>query len=93
MKKELFLQQDVIQISKVWKFSQGKMQMLSKLTGHTSYVNCIVFSISWNWFATGSADHSIISWKEQTNSQISTQPIKKHTSEVIGLIMMQLENY
>jgi WD40 repeat protein len=49
---------------KLWKFNNGKMNEQNKLTGHTGTVNCIVFSKTNNWFASGSADCTIRSWKE-----------------------------
>jgi WD40 repeat protein len=38
-----------------------------RLQGDTDYIFCLIFRKKFNWFASGSCDHTIRYWKEQEN--------------------------
>ncbi|CAD8188625.1 unnamed protein product [Paramecium pentaurelia] len=80
-------------IINVWKFYNGKLELLQRLKQHTDWVNALVFSKKQNSFISCSSDNTIRIWKVQgANDWISSFLYEKHTDRVYCMTVNQNED-
>ncbi|CAD8214493.1 unnamed protein product [Paramecium pentaurelia] len=78
---------------KVWNFKNGKIQLVNSLQGHTSYVNCLVYSKTQNSFLSCSDDKTIRCWKQMNlRNWMSSQPYYQHTHYIQCMIINKNED-
>ncbi|CAD8127285.1 unnamed protein product [Paramecium sonneborni] len=71
---------------KVWNFTNGKINLITTLQGHTDNVSCLIYSKKINSFISG--DKTMRCWKkEKQNEWKSSKPYLQHTNIIICFIL------
>ncbi|CAD8196457.1 unnamed protein product [Paramecium octaurelia] len=77
----------------VWSFLNGTIKLVNKLQGHTSQVQCLVYSNKQNSFISCSKDKTIRCWQQLNQKDwISSQPYQQHIGYVFCMILNQNED-
>ncbi|CAD8215498.1 unnamed protein product [Paramecium octaurelia] len=77
----------------VWSFLNGIIKLVQTLQGHTSWVQCLVYSKKQNSFISCSFDKTIRCWQQlNQNDWISLQPYQQHTSFVFCVLLNENED-
>ncbi|CAD8075947.1 unnamed protein product [Paramecium primaurelia] len=77
----------------VWKFEKGKMNEITKISGHTQTISCLQFSQKSNSFVSAGFDNSIRCWNQINQKEWkSSQSYTQHTNCINCLILNQSEN-
>ncbi|CAK87747.1 unnamed protein product (macronuclear) [Paramecium tetraurelia] len=78
---------------KVWSFLNGTIKLVKTLQGHTSWIQCLVYSKKQNSFISCSSDETIRCWQQMNQTEwISSQPYQEHTNFVRCIILNQNED-